>query len=55
MHNYPFNTGYSLTDINELSETTHTDTHIPRHTHTNLIGLRGKMNNHFVMWSIPTA
>lgn len=33
MHNYPFNTGYSLTDINELSETTHTDTHIQAHTH----------------------
>lgn len=34
MHNYPFNTGYSLTDINELSETTHTDTHPPTQAHT---------------------
>lgn len=44
LHNYPFSTGHSLTDINELSE---------NHKKTNWI--EKKMNKHFVIWSILTA
>lgn len=38
MHNYPFSTGYSLTDINELSEPplTHTRTHIHKRARTQI-------------------
>lgn len=44
LHNYPFSTGHSLTDINELSE-----------SHKNSNWIEKKMNKHFVVWSILTA